>query len=234
MDSAPDASQVDDLAVSVASIDELLDALGLGRDVIDIDQISHETGIAADRVHALLDGSEAEPEDPSEAFQRRLVFLRETRLKPGGQRYTLLEIGEGAGISKGMVDYLLKGQRSPGLTILARLETFFAVQPGFFTATERQALHRALQPIHDQLTHLALLKGEGISQLAMRSGAARGRDGRLSAELRAALTTALNQPAPDPEVRELTDTMLSMPSRKRRRILPQIQGLLGLARAEDP
>ncbi|MER5466258.1 helix-turn-helix transcriptional regulator [Streptomyces sp. NPDC002668] len=237
MDAAPDAFPVNDLATAVVSIDELLRTLGLDRDVIDIDKISYETGIPVDRVHALLDGKELEPANLQESFQQRLVFLRETRLKPGGKRYTLDEIGTGAGISHAQAGYMLNGKRSPGLAVLASLERFFAVQPGFFTATDRQALHRALQPIHDQLTHLALLKGKGISDLAMRSGTTTttGEDSKLGLELRAALTVALNQPEPekdDPEVRELTDKMRSLPSKSRRRILPLIQGLLGLVRAE--
>ncbi|MFI1400785.1 helix-turn-helix domain-containing protein [Streptomyces sp. NPDC020681] len=231
---ATDAPRADDLGVAVAAIDDLLQALELDRSVIAFDKISFETGIAVDRVHALLDERNEEPEDLQESFQQRLVFLRETRVKPGGKRYTLDEIGEGAGISHGQVGYLLKGQRSPGLAVLASLEKFFDVPPGFFTATERQALHRALKPIHDQLTHLALLKGKGVSHVAMRSSAAADNDSTLGRELRAALTVALDRPeSEDLEMRELTDTMRSLPSKSRKRVFPLIQGLLGLARPDN-
>ncbi|MEU2855990.1 helix-turn-helix transcriptional regulator [Streptomyces syringium] len=233
MDDAPDMFQADGLATVVASIDGLLQALGQGRDIIDFDKISHETGISVDRVHELLDGVDADLEsDLNENFRQRLVFLRETRRKPDGKRYTLDDIGRGAGISHGQVGFLLKGQRMPGLAGVAKLEKFFAVQPGFFTATDRQALHRALQPIREQLIHLALLKGQGINRLAMRSGEADS-DSRLGQELRAALTVALGKPdSEDQELRELADEMRSLPSKSRRRIFPQVRKLLGLARPE--
>ena len=163
-----------------------------------------------------------------------LLFLRETRLKPEGRRFTLDEIAVGAGISHGQVGYLLNGERKPGFTVLASLERFFDVSPGFFTATERQALHRALLPVHESLTYVALLKGRGISQIALRSNANKA-SAWLGQELRLALETALHQPDPapeDPDVRELADEMLSLPTNSRRRIMPLIRDLLGLVRSE--
>ncbi|MEU7198106.1 helix-turn-helix transcriptional regulator [Streptomyces xinghaiensis] len=231
----PDESQADDLGVTVAAIDELLSELNLTRDAIDMEGIYHQTGIPVERIRSLLDGMEADPETPQEVFRRRLVFLRATRLKPGGKQYTHDEIADGAGISHGQVGYLLKGERSPGLAVLASLEGFFQVTPGFFTATERQALLGALKPIHEQLTHVALLKGKGITQLAMRSGVTRGESDRIGAELRTALTKALEESGSGREareVRELTDSMLSLPPKSRRRIIPLIQGLLGLVRSD--
>lgn len=190
-----------------------------------------------ERVHALLNGEEAQPEQLQDVFRQRLVFLRDTRVKAGGKRYTLDEIAAGAGISHGQVGYLLSGERKPGFTVLAGLERFFAVPPGFFTATERQALYRSLKPVHESLTHVALLKGKGISQLALRSTLAPGTSSdRLGEELRSALQAALSQPEPepeDPEVRELADRMLSLPAKSRRRIIPLIKDLLGLVRAES-
>lgn len=231
---APDAPQADDLAVAIEATDELLNVVGLSRSVIDLEKISYDTGIDPVRVQMLLDGKGVEPEEQQDSFQQRLTFLRATRLKPGGKRYTLDEIGDGAGVSHAQVSHLLNGKRSPGLALTARLEKFFGVQPGFFTATERQALCRALQPVQEHLTTLAYLKGKGVSQLAMRSGRATGDDSRLGQELRAALRVALDQPAPaDPEVSALTDQMMSLPSKSRRRIFPLISGLLGLARPED-
>ncbi|AYN41608.1 XRE family transcriptional regulator [Streptomyces dangxiongensis] len=236
MHAAADASQADDLAVILTAINELLSVLGMGRDAIDLDDVFYQTGIPVDRIHAVLNGEEAEPEDLQEVFKQRLVFLRETRLKPGGKRYTLDEIAAGAGISHGQVGYLLSGDRKPGFTVLAGLERFFDVPPGFFTATERQALHRSLKPVHESLTHVALLKGKGISQLALRSSIAHGTSSsRLGQELRTALETALSQPEPepeDPEVRELADKMLSLPAKSRRRVIPLIKDLLGLMRPE--
>ncbi|MFD7613076.1 helix-turn-helix domain-containing protein [Streptomyces sp. NPDC059828] len=236
MDAAPDAAQADDLAEVIASIDELLALLGLDSDVIELDDISYRTGIPVDRVQAMIRGAEAEPRSLPEIFQQRLVFLRETRLKSGGKQFSHDEIAAGAGISHGQVGYMLRGERMPGLKVLGGLERFFEVPPGFFTASDRDALCRALRPVHDSLTHTALLKGKGITQLAMRSSASSDMSGRLGDELRAALTFALNQPAPerdDPEVRELTDTMLALTPKSRRRIIPLIQGLLGLVRSDS-
>ncbi|MEW2132068.1 helix-turn-helix transcriptional regulator [Streptomyces sp. NPDC005435] len=237
MHAAADASQADGLAAMMAEIDELLSVLRMSREDIDLDDLSYQSGLPADRVRALLDGAEVGPENLEERFQQRLVFLRQTRLKPGGKRFTLDEIAAGAGISHGQVGYLLNGERRPGFTVLAGLERFFDVPPGFFTATERQALHRALKPVRESLTHLALLKGKGIHQLALRSGDFHGASTRLGHELRAALETALSQPEPpveDPEMRELTDTITALPVKSRRRIMPLIQDLLGLVRSDGP
>ncbi|PBC82102.1 hypothetical protein SAMN05428945_3341 [Streptomyces sp. 2224.1] len=230
---ASHAHPADGLPTVVAAIDELLRDLGLGRDVIDIDHLSHRTGITVPRVQALLDDTGQESGNVQDSFQDRLVFLRDTRRKPDGKRYTLDEIGAGAGISHGQVGYLLNGKRkSPGLDVTRKLEKFFGVEPGFFTATERQALYRALQSTHEQLTHLALLRGKGIDRLAMRSGTSG--DSKIDRELREALSEALSRPErEDPEVRELTDRMRSLPTRSRRRVFPLIQGLLGLARPES-
>ncbi|MFH9677564.1 helix-turn-helix domain-containing protein [Streptomyces sp. NPDC017405] len=236
MGAAADASEADELAVLLAAIDELLCLLGMGRDAIEWEDISYHTGIPVDRIHAVLDGEPEEPEDLQALFKQRLVFLRDTRVKPGGKRYTLDEIAAGAGVSHGQVGYLLSGDRKPGFTVLAGLERFFAVPPGFFTATERQALHRSLKPVHESLTHVALLKGRGISQLALRGSIGQGTSSsRLGQELRAALEAALHQPEPkpeDPEVQDLADRMLSLPARSRRRIIPLIKDLLGLVRPE--
>ncbi|WP_328545983.1 helix-turn-helix transcriptional regulator [Streptomyces platensis] len=230
---ASDLHPADGLRAVVAAIDELLRDLDLGRDVIDIDHLSHRTGLPVPRVQALLDETGEESEQEQDSFQDRLVFLRETRRKPDGKMYTLDEIGAGAGISHGQVGYLLNGKRkSPGLDVTRKLEKFFEVEPGFFTATGRQALYRALQSTHEQLTHLALLRGKGINRLAMRSGTSG--DSRIDRELRDALSEVLSRPeGEDPEVRELTDRMRSLPSKSRRRVFPLIQGLLGLARPEN-
>ncbi|MEU3987616.1 helix-turn-helix transcriptional regulator [Streptomyces platensis] len=230
---ASDLHPADGLRAVVAAIDELLRDLDLGRDVIDIDHLSHRTGLPVPRVQALLDDTGEASEQEQDSFQDRLVFLRETRRKPDGKMYTLDEIGAGAGISHGQVGYLLNGKRkSPGLDVTRKLEKFFEVEPGFFTATGRQALYRALQSTHEQLTHLALLRGKGINRLAMRSGTSG--DSRIDRELRDALSEVLSRPeGEDPEVRELTDRMRSLPSKSRRRVFPLIQGLLGLARPEN-
>ncbi|MFJ2628957.1 hypothetical protein ACIO6T_37755 [Streptomyces sp. NPDC087532] len=227
---APDGRQPDALAAAVASIDQLIQSLDMDRSVIDVERLSFETGIPTERIPGLLDGMTPESETPQETFRKRLVFLRDTRLKPGGKRLTLDEIGEGAGISHGQVAYLLKGQRSPGVGAVSGLEMFFGVVPGFFTATERQALHRALQPIHEQLTHVALLRGTGISALAMRSSSVGGDDDRIGRELRAAVAEALQQPE---EVRELTHQMRALPPKSRTRIFPVIRQILGLERPDS-
>ncbi|MGW2652062.1 helix-turn-helix domain-containing protein [Streptomyces sp. NPDC001478] len=224
---APDGRQPDALAAAVASIDQLIQSLGMDRSVIDVERLSFETGIPAERIPGLLDGMVPESETPQETFRKRLVFLRDTRLKPGGKKRTLDEIGEGAGISHGQVSYLLKGKRSPGVGAVSGLEAFFNVAPGFFTATERQALHRALQPIHEQLIHVALLRGTGISALAMRSSSVGSDDDRIGRELRAAVAEALQQPE---EVRELTYQMRALPAKSRTRVFPLIRGILGLER----
>lgn len=226
-------SQGDDLQALVSAIDELLNAVGLGREAIDSDKLSFETGIPVDRVAELLDGAESEPESLNETFRQRLNFLRETRRKPDGKRFTLDEIGQGAGISKAQAGFLLNGQRMPGLAIVSALENFFHVEPGFFSATERQSLCRALQPVRGQLTHLAFLKGHGITRMAMRSGRTAD-ESALGQELLSALSAVLNEPdREDPEVRQLTSEITSLPCESRRRVVSGLRSLLRRARGGE-
>ncbi|MFE7778419.1 helix-turn-helix domain-containing protein [Streptomyces sp. NPDC057445] len=240
MVAAPDEAQADDLAAVIQAIDELLPLVGLDRSVIEIAHISHQTGITADRVLALLNGAAPGTESLDQVFRTRLAFLRDTRRKPNGKEYTLNELGTAAGVSGGQVHFLLKGERSPTLKVSDQLEKFFQVPAGFFTASESQALARALHPIHAQLNLFALLQGKGISQLAMRSSGSGGEATELGQELRAALTVALTQSEErdsedDAEVRELANSVKSLPSKSRRRVIPLIKDLLGLVRDDtDP
>lgn len=215
------------LAHSIQSLENLLAEMGLDRSVVDLDRLSHQAGIPLQRVTELLkDHAPPREETPQEIFVRRLNFLRETRRKDSGRRLTQDEIGEGAGISHGQVGFLLKGQRSPGMWAVSALEGFFKVPAGFLTASDEEALDRALKPVLEQLLHLAVLKGRGISAFAMRSNSDCAGDDQLGRELRAALNQALAE-APDDDVRELTYQMKSLPPRSRKRVLPAIRRILG-------
>lgn len=129
-------------------------------------------------------------------------------------------------MSHGQVGFLLKGQRNPGMWAVSALENFFNVPAGFLTASEEQALDRALKPVLEQLLHLAVLKGRGISALAMRSNSDGTGDAQLGRELRTALSQALAAP-PDDDVRELAEQMKALPPRSRNRVLPAIRRILG-------
>ncbi|MFJ5740061.1 helix-turn-helix domain-containing protein [Streptomyces microflavus] len=242
MYAASEASDADDLAEVMASIDELLAVIGLGREAIDLEGLTRKTGIPARRVLQLLDG--ARPVSPpgtegeQEVFVERLRFLRDTRLAPGGKKYTQDEIAAGTGISHGQVGYMLKGERTPKLLVAAKLERFFNVTPGFFTASEYQLLLRALAPIRDELTYVAFLRGKGITQIAMRSSTAADESSTIAKELRSALAAALTQqPGRDEEadadVRELAEQLSSLPTRSRRRVMRVLRDVLGLVPTAD-
>jgi len=244
---APDAPPAVGLAATIASIDGLLQALESNRDSVftseQLDQLYQRTGIQQDRILSLLDGTD-DPEQESltaqDRFRQRLLFLRETRRKPDGKRYTLDEMAQGTDMSHGNVHHLLTGRTvAARLEHGARMEAFFGMEAGFLHATDRHLLCKALQTILEQLTLLALMKQKDVSQLVMRSIDAGG-ETSLGMELRKTLVAALSRPdCPDPEaqaMRELTDDMMSLPTPSKRRILPIVRGLLGLERPDgaDP
>ncbi|MER5985645.1 helix-turn-helix transcriptional regulator [Streptomyces sp. NPDC001787] len=248
MDAATGASDADELAADelaevVGAIDELLALSDLGREAIDLEDLTHKTGIPAGRVIELLDGARpaTSPErllSEQQVFVQRLRFLRETRRAAGGKVFTLDEIAAGVGISHGAVGYMINGDRTPRIIVAKNLERFFGVTPGFFTASEHQLLLGALRPVRDELHYLALLKGKGITQIALRSTAAADDNSTIAKELRSALATALTQQTgvdegQDPEVRELSKQLTSLPPTSRHRVMPVIRSLLGLVPPDD-
>lgn len=241
MDAATGASDEVELAEVVAAIDELLALVDRGREVIDFEGLTRKTGIPGHRVVELLDGTRPTTSpDPSvdehRVFVERLRFLRETRLSPTKKMFTQDEIATGAEISHGQVGYLLKGQRTPRFDVAAKLERFFDAPPGFFTASEHRLLREALIPIRGELEALALLKGLGVTQIAMRSSAAGGGSSTIARELQTALASALTQESErdksgDPEVQELTERLSSLPKRSRSHVMRVIRDVLGLVPA---
>ncbi|MEV7869139.1 helix-turn-helix transcriptional regulator [Streptomyces sp. NPDC088124] len=224
----------DDLGAVVRSIDELLTALQLSWDaIVDLESLSRRAGLPLDRIRDLIDGDVPNSET-SDPFLDRFTFLRETRRRKDGKRLSYGEIAQGAGMSHGQVGYLLNGQRSPGHVQVQKLEKYFKVPPGFFSASDSEALCRELRPVHEDLNYLALLKGKGISHLAMRrSGSPENPNNILAVELREALTIAMSSPVRDSDMEELRRTMGSLSSQKRKTVLNKIRGMLSRAQSED-
>ncbi|MEV0445155.1 helix-turn-helix transcriptional regulator [Streptomyces spectabilis] len=151
--------------------------------LLDVQHISHQTGIARDRVHALLRGArvEREPDEPKarETFRRglvvqRLQFLRQTRLKQVARRngtveeqYSLRNIEEVTKISYQHVSKILNGESGASADHLGRLEQFFGVEPGFCLKTEDVALVGHLRQMVDvdlpKLATQALLQGGRVA-----------------------------------------------------------------------
>ncbi|MEU6669269.1 helix-turn-helix domain-containing protein [Streptomyces sp. NPDC046727] len=113
-------------------------------DIVDVEDLSFETGIPEPVVRALLSGGRAEEISVTERVRRRLDFLRETRLRDDGKKYTLEEIAAAAGVTRQtMSEWRRKGM--PSLESADRLRRFFSLPPGFFFADEPEALDEALQ-----------------------------------------------------------------------------------------
>ncbi|WP_053725191.1 helix-turn-helix domain-containing protein [Streptomyces sp. WM6378] len=228
----------DELEVVLSSVNDLIKELGYAPDGFNIDRLVYRTGIPADQVEQLLNGAPAdEPENLHSSVHRRLVFLRDTRRRPDGAEYSYDEIAVRLGISRAQVYNVFTAKRNPGLQVTVELEKFFRVEAGFLTLTDRQALARALKPIREQLTYVAMLKNRGVgyNQLALRSALATEDDAAWGKELMAALGAAMDRSEQEQELQELTDSVRALPSRSRRRIIPLMRGMLGLTRAdEDP
>ncbi|MFD8005069.1 hypothetical protein [Streptomyces mirabilis] len=80
-------------------------------DVLDVEQLSRESGVPRDVVRMLLDGEEPPAEDITDRIVRRIVHLRETRLRPDGTRHSYDEIAASYGASRASLSNLVNSRR---------------------------------------------------------------------------------------------------------------------------
>ncbi|GAX56220.1 hypothetical protein [Streptomyces olivochromogenes] len=80
-------------------------------DVLDVEQLSNESGVPRDVVRMLLDGEEPPVEDITDRIVRRIVHLRETRLRPDGTRHSYDEIAASYGASRASLSNLVNSRR---------------------------------------------------------------------------------------------------------------------------
>ncbi|TLQ46317.1 helix-turn-helix domain-containing protein [Streptomyces marianii] len=190
---AVDALPEDDLEAVVSAIGDLLPQVGMAHDDLDIDAVTYATGIAQDKVKAVLRGDKLDPKELDASLPDRLAFLRETRRRDDGERYTYDQLAERAHVSKALISALFSGTRNPGVPVAGALEDFFRVEPRFLTLSGRRVLARALKPIEQSLITLSLLRGAGVSRWAMRSSIAT-QDDKLGRALQDAIAEALSAP----------------------------------------
>ncbi|MFF9085175.1 XRE family transcriptional regulator [Streptomyces sp. NPDC014991] len=162
-----------------ASLAEVLERLGelTGRpgrlsEVLDVTGLSYRTGIPAGTVVELLHGGQVSEPCLAQRVRQRLDFIRETRRRPDGKRYSLDELARIAGTSR---QWLSEWRKSgmPSLEHADRLRRFFCLPAGFFTADEPEALHEALRPVLQSLEAeadpLLRLRESGLVRLAARA-----------------------------------------------------------------
>ncbi|MBL1104682.1 helix-turn-helix transcriptional regulator [Streptomyces sp. 5-8] len=162
-----------------AALAEVLDRLGelTGRpgrlpEALDVAGLSYRTGIPVGTVVELLSGGRAAETCLAQRVRQRLDFIRETRRRPDGKRYSLDELARIAGTSR---QWLSEWRKSgmPSLEHADRLRRFFGLPAGFFTADEPEALHEALQPVVQSLEAeadpLLRLRESGLIRLAARA-----------------------------------------------------------------
>lgn len=164
-----------DAHASLADLLERLDELTGGRDlaeVLDVADLSYRTGIPAETVVALLAGRSGPETDLGDRVRQRLDFVRETRRRPDGKRYSLDELARIAGTSR---QWLSEWRRSglPSLEHADRIRRHFGLPAGFFTADDTEALQAALEPALRELEAradpLAALRTPGFYRLARRA-----------------------------------------------------------------
>ncbi|MCT9080272.1 helix-turn-helix domain-containing protein [Streptomyces fulvoviolaceus] len=160
------------LAQACERLDDLTGRPGRLAEVLDVADLSYRTGISAETVAGLLAGESAPETDLSDRVRQRLDFVRESRRRPDGKRYSLDELARIAGTSR---QWLSEWRRSglPSLEHADRIRRFFDLPAGFFTADEAEALHTALQPVLRELEAktdpLAPLRTPGFYRLARRA-----------------------------------------------------------------
>jgi transcriptional regulator with XRE-family HTH domain len=221
------------VAAALAAAKAELEELGHTLDVIGFDQLAYETGIAESTIRKLFAGESVSPEEIDPPFKDRLRFLMETRLHPDGRQYTRPELAAAAHVDRSVITNYLLGKRSPSLDTAKDLEKHFKV-PGFFTIGPEGVLLAALEPVLDQARFLARLKGQRVEHVALRGSVTAGSND-LSRQLQAAIDEVLEtaQSMNDPELRELTDTVLSLPASSRRGVMGILRSVVGLARKND-
>ncbi|MFI5682269.1 XRE family transcriptional regulator [Streptomyces sp. NPDC051636] len=160
------------LADVLERLGELTGRPGRLPEVLDVGDLSYRTGIPAEVVCRLLSGGSVPEAGLAERVRQRLDFVRETRRRPDGKRYSLGELARIAGTSR---QWLSEWRKSgmPSLEHADRLRRFFGLPAGFFTADEPEALHEALQPVlqglEAQADPLLRLRESGLVRLAMRA-----------------------------------------------------------------
>ncbi|MFF8727623.1 XRE family transcriptional regulator [Streptomyces sp. NPDC015171] len=162
-----------------ASLAEVLGRLGEltcrpGRlpETLDVAGLSYRTGIPVGVVVDLLCGGRAAEATLDQRVRQRLDFIRESRRRPDGKRYSLDELARIAGTSRQWLSVWRKSGM-PSLEHADRLRRFFGLPAGFFTADEPEALCEALQPVLQDLEAeadpLRRLRESGLIRLAARA-----------------------------------------------------------------
>ncbi|MER7983517.1 helix-turn-helix domain-containing protein [Streptomyces sp. NPDC095817] len=160
------------LAETLERLTHATEQTGRLSDVLDVEDLSHQTGITSDVVAALLDGGHAPETSVTDRVRQRLEFLRASRLRDDGNRYSQGDLAKIAGVSRQtLAAWFDSGV--PNLESADRLRRFFGLSAGFLTADEPEALNDALQPklqeLEAQSDPLAPLRTPGFLRLARRA-----------------------------------------------------------------
>ncbi|GAB7108164.1 hypothetical protein JCM4814A_64780 [Streptomyces phaeofaciens JCM 4814] len=187
------------LAEARKRLEELTDSPGRLAEMLDVDDLSYRTGIPAATVATLLAGGSVPETGLGERVRQRLDFVRETRRRPDGKRYSLDELARIAGTSR---QWLSEWRTSglPSLEHADRIRRHFDLPAGFLTADDAEALHAALQPVVRELEAktdpLAPLRTPGFYRLARRAPHMSPRKLQALAEW-AEMVTERNSPGDD-------------------------------------
>ncbi|MFF3938158.1 XRE family transcriptional regulator [Streptomyces phaeofaciens] len=187
------------LAEARKRLEELTDRPGRLAETLDVDDLSYRTGIPAATVATLLAGGSVPETGLGERVRQRLDFVRETRRRPDGKRYSLDELARIAGTSR---QWLSEWRTSglPSLEHADRIRRHFDLPAGFLTADDAEALHAALQPVLRELEAktdpLAPLRTPGFYRLARRAPHMSPRKLQALAEW-AEMVTERNSPGDD-------------------------------------
>lgn len=141
-------------------------------DVLNVGDLSRRTAIPEEIVASLIEGKEAPDTALADRVRQRLDFVRESRRRPDGKRYSLDELAAIAGVTRQTMSEWRKSGM-PSLESADRLRRFFGLPAGFLTADEPEALDAVLQPVLQELEAksdpLAALRTPGFYRLAQRA-----------------------------------------------------------------
>jgi hypothetical protein len=152
--------------------------------VLDVGQLSADSGEPRDVIDMLLNGGQPPAEDIADRIIRRIEHLRATRRRPDGSPHSYEEIASSYGATRASLSNLVRKKtqgaeqrtgRSSGplASTQAGVETFFFGQPnGWLSAEPASALNDALQPVLNLLRSTAESDPcSGSRAIALRSAA---------------------------------------------------------------
>jgi hypothetical protein len=145
---APVSEPYQPLSKNLARIEELCVLLGKrSKEVLDVQRLSHTSGVTTLDVQTLLAGNVPPEDDPDVMVRRRVRFLYEAYTGDDGQPRDIRDIATAIKQTTTWTKKLVHGEAKPNIHVGSALCKLYGVDNGFLTDSPAEALNRELRPI---------------------------------------------------------------------------------------